>query len=77
VAAAVVASFGRVTAEVGAVLIIGGNIAGETRVLTTLIVQQSRQAQFGAAVAAGIVLLLLSLVVNVVLGRLGRPPVAL
>lgn len=74
VGAAVVASFGRVIAEVGAVLIIGGNIAGETRVLTTLIVQESRQAQFGAAVAAGIVLLALSLVVNLVLGRLGQRP---
>lgn len=75
VGAAVVASFGRVIAEVGAVLIIGGNIAGETRVLTTLIVQESRQAQFGAAIAAGVLLLLLSLAVNLVLGRLGQRPV--
>ncbi len=74
VAAAVVASFGRVIAEVGAVLIIGGNIAGETQVLTTLIVQESRQAMFGAAVAAGIVLLVLSLVVNLFLGRWGQRP---
>ena len=74
VAAAVVASFGRVIAEVGAVLIIGGNIAGETQVLTTLIVQESRQAMFGAAVAAGILLLLLSLVVNLFLGRWGQRP---
>ncbi len=75
VAAAVVASFGRVIAEVGAVLIIGGNIAGETRVLTTLIVQESRQARFGAAVAAGVLLLLISLVVNLLLGRFGQRPV--
>jgi len=74
VAAAVVAAFGRVISEVGAVLIIGGNIAGETRVLTTLIVQESRQAQFGAAVAAGIVLLLISLVVNILLSRWGQRP---
>lgn len=74
VGAAVVAAFGRVISEVGAVLIIGGNIAGETRVLTTLIVQESRQAQFGAAVAAGIVLLLMSLVVNVLLSRWGQRP---
>jgi tungstate transport system permease protein len=74
VAAAVVASFGRVIAEVGAVLIIGGSIAGETQVLTTLIVQESRQARFGAAVAAGIVLLLLSLAVNLFLGRWGQRP---
>lgn len=75
VAAAVVASFGRVISEVGAVLIIGGNIAGETRVLTTLIVQESRQANFGAAVAAGIVLLGLSLTVNLLLSRWGQRPV--
>ena len=74
VAAAVVASFGRVIAEVGAVLIIGGNIAGETQVLTTLIVQESRQGMFGAAVAAGVVLLLLSLAVNLLLGRWGQRP---
>lgn len=61
---AVAAAFGRVISEVGAVLIVGGNIAGETRVLTTAIVQESRQARFGAAVALGLVLLALSLVVN-------------
>lgn len=61
---AVAAAFGRVISEVGAVLIVGGNIAGETRVLTTAIVQESRQARFGAAVALGIVLLGLSIIVN-------------
>ena len=76
VAAAAVAAFGRVISEVGAVLIVGGNILGETRVLTTLIVQQSRQAQFGAAVAAGVVLLVLSLVVNLLLSRWGHRPVS-
>lgn len=76
VAAAVVASFGRVISEVGAVLIVGGNILGETRVLTTLIVQESRQAHFGAAVAAGVVLLLISLAVNLLLGRWGHRPVS-
>jgi len=64
VLAAVAAAFGRVIAEVGAVLIVGGNIAGETRVLTTAIVQETRQARFGAAIALGIVLLVLSTVVN-------------
>ena len=64
VIAAVAAAFGRVIAEVGAVLIVGGNIAGETRVLTTAIVQESRQARFGAAVGLGIVLLTLSILVN-------------
>ncbi len=72
VGAAVVASFGRVISEVGAVLIVGGNILGETRVLTTLIVQESRQARFGLAVAAGVVLLLISLAVNLMLARMTR-----
>ncbi len=70
VLASVAASFGRVVSEVGAVLIVGGNILGETRVLTTLIVQESRQGHFGLAVAAGILLLVISLVVNVAIGGL-------
>ncbi|HEY5649912.1 MAG TPA: ABC transporter permease [Acidimicrobiia bacterium] len=74
VVGAAVAAFGRVVSEVGAVLIVGGNIAGETRVLTTLIVQESRQAQFGPALGAGLVLLVISLFVNVSLSRMrGRP----
>lgn len=64
VAAAVAAAFGRVVSEVGAVLVVGGNIRGETRVLTTAIVQESRQANFGAALALGILLLALALLVN-------------
>ncbi len=71
VAAAVAACFGRVVAEVGAVLVVGGNIVGETRVLTTLIVEESRQARFGAAMAAGLILLVISMVVNFVVDRLG------
>jgi tungstate transport system permease protein len=64
VTAAVAASFGRVVSEVGAVLIVGGNIKGETRVLTTAIVQESRQAKFGAALALGAVLLLMAFIVT-------------
>ncbi len=48
----------------GAVLVVGGNIRGETRVLTTAIVQEARQARFGAALALGIVLVALALVIN-------------
>ena len=61
---AVAAAFGRVIAEVGAVIIIGGNIQGETQVLTTAIVQESRQGRFGAAVGLGIVLLIIAIGVN-------------
>ncbi|NND04579.1 MAG: ABC transporter permease [Acidimicrobiia bacterium] len=67
IAAAVAAAFGRVIAEVGAVLIVGGNIAGETRVLTTAIVQEARQSNLGAALGLGIVLLLVALLVNLAL----------
>lgn len=67
VVAAMAAAFGRVVSEVGAVLIVGGNIRGETRVLTTAIVEESRQARFGAAVGLGILLLLIALVVSGVL----------
>jgi tungstate transport system permease protein len=72
VIAAAAAAFGRVIGEVGAVLVVGGNILGETRVLTTLIVQESRQGRFGIAIAAGMVLLALALVVNIGFERL-RP----
>jgi tungstate transport system permease protein len=67
VVAAVAAAFGRVIAEVGAVLVVGGNIEGETRVLTTAIVEESRRADFGAALALGVILFVLALVVNTVL----------
>ena len=64
VAAAIAAAFGRVVSEVGAVLVVGGNIKGETRVLTTAIVQEARQARFGAAVALGVMLVVMALIVN-------------
>lgn len=77
VVASVVASFGRVVGEVGAVLVVGGNILGETRVLTTVIVQEARQARFGTAVAAGVVLVSISLVANLALSALEhREPAA-
>ncbi len=67
VAAAIAAAFGRVVSEVGAVLVVGGNIEGETRVLTTAIVQESRRAEFGVALALGVVLFFVALSVNAVL----------
>ena len=65
VVAAVAAAFGRVVSELGAVLIVGGNIRGETRVLTTAIVQEARQARFGEALALGAVLIAIALAVNI------------
>ncbi len=67
VAAAVAAGFGAIISEVGAVMMVGGNISGQTRVMTTAIVQEARKGHFGLALALGGVLLTLVLVVNVFL----------
>lgn len=68
--AAVVAGFGAVISEVGAVLMVGGNVEGETRVLTTAIVLETRRGDFGAALAMGLILLALAFAVNGALTRL-------
>lgn len=63
----IIAAFGRVMAEVGAILIVGGNIAGYTRVMTTTIALETDKGNFELALALGIILLTLSLIVNMVL----------
>lgn len=68
--AAIVAAFGSIISEVGAVILVGGNIRGETRVLTTAIVLETRRGQFALAIALGLILLGLSLLANVALYRL-------
>jgi tungstate transport system permease protein len=55
--AAVVASFGRVVAEVGAAMMLGGNIKGSTRTMTTAIALETNKGEFGLAIALGIILL--------------------
>jgi tungstate transport system permease protein len=65
VALAVATAFGRSVSEVGAVLIVGGNIAGHTRVLTTAVVLETGKGDFPLALALGAVLLALALAVNV------------
>lgn len=64
---AVLAGFGRAIAEVGAVMIVGGDIERSTRVLTTSIVLETRKANFNQAIALGIILLLLSFTINMIL----------
>ncbi len=64
---AVLAGFGRAIAEVGAVMIVGGDIQWNTRVLTTSIVLETRKANFSQAIALGIILLALSFTINMVL----------
>jgi len=63
----IIAGLGRVMAEVGAILIVGGNIAGYTRVMTTTIALETDKGNFELALALGIILLTLSLIINVVL----------
>jgi tungstate transport system permease protein len=60
----VIAAFGRLMAEVGAVIIVGGNIAGYTRVMTTTIALETDKGNFELAIALGIILLILSLIIN-------------
>jgi tungstate transport system permease protein len=65
---AVAAGFGRAISEVGASLMVGGNIVGQTRILTTAIALESGRGEFALALALGFILLLLALGVNLVLG---------
>ncbi len=67
VTAAVVAAFGSIISEVGAVMLVGGNIEGRTRVLTTAIVLDTRMGAFDLALALGIILLALAFFANAVL----------
>jgi tungstate transport system permease protein len=65
--AAVAAGFGQVISEVGAVMMVGGNLEGSTRVMTTAIVQFTRMGKYGPALALSGVLLGLIFLVNVLL----------
>jgi len=74
IVAAVAAGFGRIIAEVGAALMVGGNIQDQTRVLTTAIVLETSKGQFALALALGVWVLVLALLVNILILRLvGRP----
>ena len=65
--AAVAAGFGSIISEVGAVTMVGGNLAGKTRVMTTAIVQYTRMGDYGPALALAAVLMGMVLVVNILL----------
>jgi tungstate transport system permease protein len=58
---AVLAGFGRTISEVGAVLIVGGNIAGYTRITTTAIVLKTSEGELGLALSLGLVLIGISI----------------
>ncbi len=69
---AVAAGFGRAISEVGASLVVGGNIVGQTRILTTAIALETSRGDFALALALGFVLLLLAFGINAVLGLAGQ-----
>lgn len=72
---AFLAGFGRALAEVGAVLIVGGNINGLTRVMTTTIALETSKGNLELALALGVILLAIAIVINAAvhgLGRIGR-----
>jgi tungstate transport system permease protein len=68
----VIAAFGRAISEVGAVMVVGGNIEGFTRVMTTAIALETSKGDLPLALALGLVLLLLVLSLNLCLGLLVR-----
>lgn len=70
VLAAVIMGFGRAISEVGCAMLVGGNIRGFTRVITTAITLETAKGDFELAIALGIILLFLALIINIVLNRL-------
>jgi tungstate transport system permease protein len=65
----VIAGFGAVISEVGAVMLVGGNIEGKTRTLTTAIVLETRKGNFDLAIALGVILLLITFLINLAVIR--------
>jgi tungstate transport system permease protein len=65
--AALMAGFGSVISEVGASMMVGGNIHGQTRVLTTAIVLETSKGEFGQALALSTLLLVLTYLINLAL----------
>jgi tungstate transport system permease protein len=66
----IIAGFGSIISEVGAVMLVGGNIEGRTRVLTTAIVLETRKGNFDLALALGFVLLGIAFITNLAMLRL-------
>jgi tungstate transport system permease protein len=70
VLAAVIMGFSRAISEVGCAIMVGGNIRGFTRVITTTISLEASKGELELAIALGIILLFLALIINIVLNRL-------
>lgn len=69
---AILAGFGRASAEVGAILIVGGNIAGYTRTMTTAIALETSRGDLALALGLGIILLTITLALNAAAYATGR-----
>jgi tungstate transport system permease protein len=69
---AFLAAFGRAIAEVGAIIIVGGNIRGYTRTMTTAIALETSKGDLSLALALGIILILLSMTVSAISLLFGR-----
>ena len=67
VIAAIICGFGRILSEVGCAMIVGGNIAGETRTTTTAIALETSKGEFAFGIALGLVLIALALIMNAAL----------
>jgi len=70
VMAAVIMGFGRAISEVGISIMVGGNIRGATRVITTAISLETAKGDIELALALGIILIFIALVVNIVMNRI-------
>jgi tungstate transport system permease protein len=67
---AIIAGFGSIISEVGAVMLVGGNIEGRTRVLTTAIVLETRKGNYDLALTLGAILLTMAFIANLAMMRL-------
>ena len=68
--AAILLAFGRAISEVGLALMVGGNIRGFTRVLTTAISLETSKGDFALSIALGVILVFIALVINIALNRI-------
>jgi len=68
--AAVIMGFGRAISEVGLALMVGGNIRGATRIITTTISLETSKGELELAIALGIILIFIALVINILFNRL-------
>ncbi|MBU0897381.1 MAG: ABC transporter permease, partial [Candidatus Omnitrophica bacterium] len=70
--AAVIAGFGRVFAEIGVSMMLGGNIRGYTRNITTTIALETSKGEFSLGIALGMVLLMIAFAINIIFAQLQR-----